>query len=68
MVVNYYKKNVWGNPLLYLVTKENPVVKYPNEGAEVILRIINQKTITRSQMDLFTNLGIQFVESFDPTV
>lgn len=68
MTVNYYKKNIYGKPMIYLITKENPVLKHPNDGAETILQIINQKTISRPQMALFEQIGVQFVEAFDPTV
>lgn len=57
MKVNYFIKNVYGNPLIYLVT----------EGVGgVILDIIGQKTISKSQMEKFEKLGVEFVRVFEP--
>lgn len=57
MTIHYYKRNVYGNPLIYLIEDEN---------SDTILSIINQKTIHPHQMRAFAKLGIEFNQVIDP--
>lgn len=62
MTIKYYRKNVYGNTLRYLVDDEA-------ENAlevESIKRLIGQKTISEQQMELFKNIGIEFEEVIAP--
>ena len=59
MTIQYYRKSVYGNELIYLVD---------GEGTENILRLIGTKTISRGQMQRFTELGLKFVETFAPVI
>jgi hypothetical protein len=54
--VPYYRKNNWGNEQYYVY---GPLT-------EPIRHILGQKTISKRQMELFTELGFAFVEIIKP--
>ena len=56
-MIQYYRKNVFGNELMYLIDSAE---------AGYILRLICQRTINQNQINLFTNLGIKFEEVLAP--
>lgn len=57
MTIEFYRKNVYGNELMYLVDEEKSVA---------ILQLIGQKTISKRQMDYFKILGLEFTEVLAP--
>ena len=57
MKVQYYRKNVYGKELIYLIESEE---------TNSMLRLIGQSTISRGQIELFKKLGIQFEEVIAP--
>lgn len=61
MKIKYYRKNVYGNELIYLIEDGETA-----EQVESILRLIGQKTISRSQIARFETLGIAFEETLAP--
>lgn len=57
MTVQYYKRDVYGKTLYYLM---------PSTEASAILSLIGQKTISHHQIALLELLGLQFVEVIAP--
>lgn len=57
MTIKYYRKNVYGNELIYLVE---------GEGTREVLGLICQKTIQLWQIAAFEKLGVKFEETFAP--
>lgn len=57
MNIQYYRKNVYGNELIYLIDSPQ---------AESILRLIGQKTISERQIGYFESLGLIFEEVIAP--
>ena len=55
MKIEFYKKNVYGNELMYLKNQEGAT-------EQAILKLINQKSITEQQMKQFAVLGVEFVQ------
>jgi len=58
MTVQFYTKSVYGNTLIYLVE---------SEVSEAMLRLIDQKTISKSQMEKFEKLGLSFEQVINPS-
>ena len=63
MNIKYYRKNVYGNELIYLVE-----VGETADQVESILRLIGQRTISEGQMARFETLGVKFEETFQPRI
>lgn len=63
MTIKYYRKNVYGNELIYLVEGGETA-----EQVDAILSLIGQRTISQSQMTRFETLGVSFEETFAPRV
>jgi len=57
MKIQYYRKSVYGNELIYLIDS--------NES-RAILELIGQKTIGTGQIRRFETLGVQFEEVLQP--
>lgn len=62
MTIKYYTKQVYGNEYCYLLEAGD----IDPQPAQSILNLIGQKTISRSQMKLFNNLGLTFERVFEP--
>jgi len=58
MTVQFYTKNIYGSTLIYLVG---------SEASEAMLRLIGQKTISKSQMAEFEKLGLSFEQVINPS-
>lgn len=57
MTIQYYRQNVYGNELIYLVE---------SLASLHVLYLIGQKTINERQIDRFEQLGITFEEVLAP--
>lgn len=57
MKIEFFRKNVYGKELNYLIDTEH---------SRVILGLIDQSTISEWQMGQFSKLGLEFVEVIAP--
>lgn len=57
MIIKYYRKNVYGNELMYVAD--------PAEALTLEL-LLSHKTILRTDIALFKSLGIEFEEVLAP--
>lgn len=53
MTIEYYKKNVYGNELMYI--KDTKI-------AQIFLRLTGKKTIDKMAMDALKELGHKFIQ------
>ncbi|MFA5376152.1 MAG: hypothetical protein WC455_10455 [Dehalococcoidia bacterium] len=56
MTITYYTKDIYGRPMLYPY----------GPGAENVLRLIGQRTVSPVQIQMFSGLGIEFMETIQP--
>lgn len=60
MNINYYEKNVYGNPTLYIAD--------PDIAAKVV-RLTGRRTITQGDIDTMTDLfGVTFTQVLPPRI